>query len=172
MKKNNLQKKEKQENQKQMMNEINAEVTVNARDKEWWDRWFLGLAEYVSTASKDPSTQVGAVIKDEKNRIVSMGYNGMPRGISDTVERLHNRELKYKVIIHAERNALLFADTSLDGCTIYTHPFAPCTVCAGLIIQSGITRVVSLKNDNPRWIEDIKISTELFAEAGVEFALY
>lgn len=149
-----------------------SEAIFGSRDENYWDRWFLGLAEYISTASKDPSTQVGAVIKDEKNRIVSMGYNGLPRGVKDTLERLHNRELKYKVIVHAERNALLFAEQALDGCTIYTHPFAPCTVCAGLIIQSGITRVVSWENDNPRWIEDIKLSAELFKEAGVEFVLH
>lgn len=151
---------------------MNNPPAMNSRDQAWWDKWFLGLAEYVSTASKDPSTQVGAVITDPKKRIVSMGYNGMPRGVTDTSERLQNRELKYKIIIHAERNALLFADRSLDACTIYTHPFAPCTVCAGLIIQSGIKRVVSLSNDNPRWIEDIKISAQLFSEAGVEFVLY
>jgi dCMP deaminase len=142
------------------------------RGIEWWDKWFLGLATYISTASKDPSTQVGAVITDDKNRIVSMGYNGLPRGIEDSVERLDNRELKYKMIIHAERNALLFAGRPLNGCTIYTHPFAPCTVCAGLIIQAGISRVVSFKNDNPRWLEDINISATLFKEAGVDFVLY
>ncbi|NCA14162.1 MAG: hypothetical protein EBS89_08535, partial [Proteobacteria bacterium] len=74
-----------------------------------WDRWFLGLAHYVSTASKDPSTKVGAVIVDAERRVVSVGYNGLPRGVEDSEERLHNREVKYKMIIHAERNAILFA---------------------------------------------------------------
>ena len=87
-----------------------------------WNKWFLGLAEYVSTASKDPSTKVGAVIVDDERRVVSLGYNGLPRGVDDTEERLNNRDLKYRIIVHAERNSLLFARGSVKGCTIYTYP--------------------------------------------------
>jgi len=132
-----------------------------------WNSWFLGLAQYISTASKDPSTKVGAVIVDEERRVVSLGYNGLPRGIEDTKERLENRDLKYKIIVHAERNALLFARGSIKGCTIYTYPMMPCAVCASMIIQSGIKKVVAPKSDNPRWIQDMELSTKLFEEAGV-----
>ena len=106
-----------------------------------WDEWFLGLARYISTASKDPSTKVGAVVVDQDRRIVSAGYNGLPRGVEDTEDRLANREVKYKLILHAERNALLFAKQSLKGCCIYVWPMMPCGACASMIIQTGITRV-------------------------------
>ena len=142
------------------------------RTKEWWDLWYLDLAKQISTASKDPSTKVGAVIVDGKNRIVSVGYNGFPVGIEDTEERLNNREIKYKIVIHAERNSLLFAKGSVENCTIYTWPFMPCSVCAGMIIQSGISRVVSFKSENPRWEEEFKLSKELFTESGVKLALF
>ena len=133
-----------------------------------WNKWFLGLAEYVSTASKDPSTKVGSVIVDEERRVVSLGYNGFPRGVDDTEERLNNRDLKYRIIVHAERNSLLFARGPVKGCTIYTYPMMPCAVCASMIIQSGIKKVVAPKSDNPRWQEDIELSLLLFKEAGVE----
>lgn len=136
-----------------------------------WNKWFLGLAEYVSTASKDPSTKVGAVIVDGDRRVVSLGYNGLPRGIEDKPERLENRELKYKIIVHAERNALLFARGSIKGCTIYTYPMMPCAVCASMIIQSGIKKVVAPRSDNPRWQQDIELSTQLFREANVDVEL-
>lgn len=128
----------------------------------------LGLAEYISTASKDPSTKVGAVIVDDDRRVVSVGYNGFPRGVHDTEERLNNRDLKYSIIVHAERNALLFATGSIKGCTIYTYPMMPCSVCASMIIQSGIKKVVAPNSDNPRWKDHIELSLVLFKEAGVE----
>lgn len=145
---------------------------IERRSNSWWDLWFLGLAEYTASASKDPSTKVGSVIADSKRRIISLGYNGLPAGIEDTDERLLNRDLKYKLIVHAERNALLFSNSKVENCTIYTWPFMPCSSCASLIIQSGINRVVSLKSDNPRWVEDFTLSCHLFKEASVEVVLY
>jgi dCMP deaminase len=134
-----------------------------------WDKRFLELAELVSSWSKDPSTKVGAVIVDDKNIIVSVGFNGFPKGINDN-ERLHNRDSKYQIIIHAENNALMFAKRPLDNCTLYTYPFMPCPRCAGMIIQSGIKRVVSYKNtiDRHRWELDFAISRELFDEAKIQ----
>jgi dCMP deaminase len=137
----------------------------------WWHRWFLGLASYAATASKDPSTKVGSAIVDSKKRVLSIGYNGFPRGIQDTEERLNDRDIKYSLVVHAERNALLFSNSSVENCTIYTWPFMPCSVCASMIIQSGITKVVSIKNDNPRWIDQFKLSELIFKEAGVELLL-
>lgn len=138
---------------------------------EKWDRRFLELARFISCWSKDPSTRVGAVIVDENRRIVSTGYNGLPQGVEDTDERLNNRELKYKLIVHGERNALLFASKPVHGCTLYTTPFMPCSVCAGMVIQAGIKRVVAPYSDNPRWAEDFKLTEQLFSEAEVELVL-
>jgi dCMP deaminase len=136
-----------------------------------WNMWLLGLAKYISTASKDPSTKVGAVIVDEDRRIVSLGYNGLPRGVDDSHERLNDRDLKYKLIVHAERNALLFARGSVKGCTLYTYPMMPCATCASMVIQSGIKKVVAPQSDNPRWQGDFTLSLQLFSEAGVEVQL-
>lgn len=136
-----------------------------------WDKWLIGLAEYISTASKDPSTKVGAVIVDSDRRVVSVGYNGLPRGVEDSEERLNNREIKYRMILHAERNALLFSQRSLVGCIMYVYPMMPCASCASMIIQSGIKKVVAPYNDNPRWVDDFELSKQLFKEAGVELFL-
>ena len=133
-----------------------------------WDNWLLGLSKYISTASKDPSTKVGAVIVDADRRVVSVGYNGLPRGVEDSDERLNNRDIKYKMIIHAERNAILFAQKSLKDCTLYVYPMMPCASCASMVIQSGIKRVVAPISDNPRWQQDIELSMQLFNEANVE----
>jgi dCMP deaminase len=136
-----------------------------------WDHRFLDLANFISSWSKDPSTKVGAVIADKNNRIVSVGYNGFPQGIIDN-DRLEDRDTKYKIIVHGEINAILFANKSVEGCTLYTVPFEPCPRCAGLIIQSGIKRIVAPKNINMRWEEDFKISRELFAEANITVDYY
>lgn len=136
-----------------------------------WDERFLNLAEFVSHWSKDPSTKVGAVIVKKKNRNISLGYNCFAKDVLDTEERLNDREKKYKMIIHGEINAIMFAPKSVKKCTLYTFPFMPCSNCAPIIINSGIKRVVSYKNDNPRWEESFKLSTEQFKEAGVELIL-
>lgn len=132
-----------------------------------WDKRFLELAKLVGSWSKDPSTQVGAVIVDEDNRIVSTGYNGFPRGIKDCEKKLVDREQKYAIIVHAEMNALAFANKSVKGCTLYTWPFEPCSRCAGMIIQSGIKRVVSVINNDKRWEKNFVVSRQLFQEAGI-----
>ena len=136
-----------------------------------WDRRFLGLANLVATWSKDPSTGVGAVIVDAKNRIVSMGFNGFPRAVRDDEATLNNRDEKLRRTIHAEANAILFAGRPVEGCTIYvTHP--PCAKCAATIIQAGIARVVSRPPWNSfteRWADDMRSAAEMFAEAGTGF---
>ena len=131
-----------------------------------WDMRFLDMAKLISSWSKDPSTQVGSVIVDSNNRVVYVGYNGFPQGISDD-NRLDNRETKYKMILHAERNALLFAQRPLEGCTIYTYPFMPCPACASMIIQSGISGVVSYINKDERWEKEFKLSRQIFKEVDV-----
>lgn len=136
-----------------------------------WDLRFLELAKLVGSWSKDPSTKVGAVIVDDYNRIVSVGYNGFPQGIVDN-DRLQERDTKYKIIVHGEINAILFANKPVEGCTLYTIPFEPCPRCAGLIIQSRIKRVVAPKNNIARWEDDFKISRQLFKEAKIEVVYY
>jgi dCMP deaminase len=131
-----------------------------------WDRRFINLAEHIAGWSKDPSTKVGAVIVDGKRRVISMGYNGFPRGLSDD-GRLNYRDTKLALTLHAEANAILFAKCDLVGATIYTWPMMPCSHCASLIIQSGINRVVSIPNSNPRWQESFALSQIIFEEAAV-----
>ena len=135
-----------------------------------WDKRFLELAKLIGSWSKDPSTQVGAVIVDENNRLVSVGYNGFPIGIEDN-QRLFDREEKYDIIVHAEVNALMFANKSVEGCTLYTWPFQPCSRCAGLIIQSGVKRVVSVVHSDERWKKNFQLSSKLLSEAGIELEI-
>lgn len=137
-----------------------------------WDKRFLDMAELISTWSKDPSTKVGSVIVDNQNRIVSVGFNGLPVGLDNEEVILKNRELKYRTILHAEENAILFAKQSLDGCTVYTYPFQPCLKCTSVIIQTGIKKVVSFKSDNERWKEEFELSMQHFSEADIEVILY
>lgn len=138
---------------------------------EKWDRRFLALAKHIAQWSKDPSTKTGAVIVDSNNRVVSIGYNGFPRGINDSQERLENREIKYKIIVHCERNALLFAREPVAKCRLYTWPFMSCTPCAAMVIQAGIVEVIAPVSDNSRWIEDFKLAEKLFDEAEVKVRL-
>ncbi len=136
-----------------------------------WDQRFIELAKHIAGWSKDPSTQCGAVIVDSKRRIVSIGYNGLAQGVEDLPERLNNREIKYKMFLHAERNALLFASRPLQDCTIYIWPFMSCAACAAMVIQAGITREVAPHSDNPRWVAEFELAKEQFKEAGVELHL-
>ena len=126
---------------------------MNLRQRKWDDR-FLGLAQFIAQWSLDPNTKVGAVIADSEQRIVSLGYNGFPRGVHDLPERLQNRDIKLKMTVHGELNAIIFAQRPLSECTLYTWPFMSCAQCAAMVIQSGIRRVVAPISDNPRWIDD------------------
>ncbi len=136
-----------------------------------WDQRFLGLARYIAKWSKDPSTRVGAVIVDCNKRIVSTGFNGLPSGVEDTLDRLQNRDLKYQMIVHAERNAIIDARRSLGGHIIYVWPMMPCAVCAAMIIQAGICEVVAPHSDNPRWADSFQLTREMFTEAGVSLTM-
>jgi dCMP deaminase len=133
-----------------------------------WNRRFLELASFISNWSKDPSTKVGAVIVDCNRRIISTGYNGFPIGVSDDQERLENRDFKYKAILHAEENAIMFAKKDLSRCSLYVSSLPPCSHCASLIIQSGIKNVYTWEQEIPeRWQESINITKTMFEESGV-----
>ena len=137
-----------------------------------WDSRYLDMAALVATWSKDPSTQVGAVIVSPENYVVSVGFNGFPRGIADN-DRLNQRGTKYMNIVHAEMNALMFANRPVRGCTLYTHPFQPCSTCAACIIQAGITKIVTkeLLNMQPKWYNDFSNARQMFEEAGIELKI-
>lgn len=139
-----------------------------------WDVRFLELAKLISTWSKDPSTKCGAVITRDKT-IISLGFNGLPKGIEDNPEVLNNRELKYEMILHAEDNALLYARQNLTGCSIYTYPFPPCSRCAAKIIQSGIVRVIAPtppKDLLERWGASLELSQNMYNQADVLYLWY
>ena len=129
------------------------------------------LANFVAGWSKDPSTQVGAVIANvNTKRVVSMGFNGFPAGVEDSEDRLETREIKYEMVVHAEANALLFAGPAAEGCTLYVTPLPPCARCAVLIIQAGISRVVCPTPDKSKepWATQSRISETMFGESGVQ----
>ena len=135
-----------------------------------WDEYFMGVAILAGMRSKDPSTQVGACIVDSDNKILSQGYNGLPRGCSDD-EFPWSREgdmleTKYPYVVHAELNAILNSrGSNLVGTKIYVALF-PCNECAKAIIQSGIKEVVYLSNKYADSENNIA-SRKLFDECGV-----
>lgn len=137
-----------------------------------WDEYFMGVALLSAKRSKDPSTQVGACIVSEKNKIVGAGYNGLPMGCDDdefpwekTGEFLHT---KYPYICHAELNAILNnIGMDLKGCKIYTALF-PCNECSKAIIQSGITEVIYL-SDKYEGTDIFKASKIMLDKASVKY---
>ncbi|MBO8461451.1 MAG: dCMP deaminase family protein [Firmicutes bacterium] len=115
-----------------------------------WDEYFMGIALLSAMRSKDPNTKVGACIVDNDNKVVSIGYNGMPRKIDESKISWNKGEgldSKYLYVCHAEFNAILNTrnGSSLKGCTLYVTLF-PCNECTKAIIQTGIKEVVYLDN--------------------------
>lgn len=110
-----------------------------------WDEYFMGVSLLSALRSKDPNTKVGACIVNPENRIVGVGYNGLPRGCDDHEFPWTNagefNETKYPYVVHAELNAILNSTRSLTGCRIYVSLF-PCNECAKAIIQSGIAEII------------------------------
>lgn len=146
-----------------------------AQRQKKWDLRHLSVAKKIATWSKDPSTQVAALVVTPDNRPVSWGFNGFPMGVADAPERYADRELKYKLIVHAEMNALTFAEGRARGAVLYTWPFPPCARCAGIIIQHGLFRVVApvLPAElQSRWGEEIALARQILAEAGIHYHLY
>ena len=112
-----------------------------------WDEYFMGVAKLSGMRSKDPNTQVGCCIVSQDNKILSMGYNGLPTGCSDDVfpwarEGEDPLETKYVYTVHSELNAILnYRGGSLEGAKLYVSLF-PCNECAKAIIQAGIKTIV------------------------------
>ena len=143
--------------------------------KTWGDR-YIHLAKEISTWSKDPSTQVGAVVIGNNGEVLSQGYNGFPRGIKDTPQRLKDREKKYNLVVHAEMNAIYNASlngVSLKGSTLYVYGLPICNECAKGVIQVGIDKVIATRpaDYNKEWDESIKDAKALFKEAEVEYII-
>ena len=140
-----------------------------------WDEYFMGVAKLSALRSKDPNTQVGACIVSEDNKILSMGYNGLPRGCSDD-EFPWSREgdpldNKYLYTAHSELNAILnYRGGSLAGAKLYVTLF-PCNECAKAIIQSGIKEVIY---DSDKYAEtpSVRASKRMFRAAGVAYRPY
>ena len=136
-----------------------------------WDEYFIGLAHLSAMRSKDPSTQVGAVIVSNEHRVVSIGYNGFPNGCSDDVFPWDREgefgNTKYPYVVHAEQNAILNArGKNLEGCSIYVNLF-PCHDCARNIIQSGIKKVYYI-DDKYAETDSTKASKYMFEKAKVQ----
>lgn len=139
----------------------------------WNARWFE-ITNLLASWSKDTSTKVGCVIVDKRNTVLSLGWNGIPRGVEDEREERDARPEKYYWYEHAERNAIYNAAAtgrSLEGSTIFVN-LLPCADCARGIIQSGIRKVVTpplaMDWQSSRWGEDFKRTLKMFKEAGVE----
>lgn len=139
-----------------------------------WDEYFMGIALMSAKRSKDPSTQVGACIVDNENKIVSVGYNGMPHCCSDDVypwERAEGLDSKYLYVCHAELNAILNAHSgSVKGAICYTTLF-PCNECAKALIQSGVKEVIYYE-DKYSNTDSVKASKRMFDSAGVKYRPY
>lgn len=139
-----------------------------------WDKRFLQLAKHVSTWSKDPSTQVGAVIVRPNKTVASLGYNGLPRGIPDTPSLLADREYKYDHTVHAEMNAILNCSERPEGHTLYVWPMGPCVRCAPHIVQAGISVIVAPSMEDSqefqhRWKSSCYKAKDMLTLAGVNY---
>lgn len=139
-----------------------------------WDEYFMGIAILSSERSKDPNTGVGACIVNSDNKILSMGYNGAPTGLSDDKFPWGREgsflETKYAYVCHAEMNAILNCPTSVKGARVYVTLF-PCNECAKAIIQSGIKEVIYL-DDKYHDTDGCKASRMMFDNCGVSYRKY
>ena len=150
----------------------NDKCKMKRKDYITWDEYFMGIALWSAKRSKDPSTQVGACIVNQLNKIVGIGYNGFPIGCSDddlpwakTSE--DSNETKYPYVVHAEANAILNSTKDLHGSRIYVALF-PCNECTKLIIQSGIKEILYL-SDKYKETAQVKASKRMLDMAGVTY---
>ena len=137
-----------------------------------WDKRFMQMAKFVSTWSKDPSTQVGSIAVRNRT-VIAQGYNGFPRGINDTTTRLDNRTEKYKFMVHAEMNVIYNAaenGVSLKDSTVYVYGLPVCSECAKGLIQAGIKRIVTPYQSVPEnWKVSTTASQSMFGEVGIRW---
>ena len=139
-----------------------------------WDERFIGLAKHISEWSKDPSTKVGAVaVSEDSHQILSTGWNGFPRKIGDTHDRLLDRNIKYKLTVHAEMNCIYNAThngISLNLSRLYVYGLPVCSSCALGVLQVGVSKVIMRAPViGDLWKDEWKKSSKLFDEAGIEY---
>jgi len=141
---------------------------------ERWTQKFVDLATHLTSWSKDKSTKTSAIIVSDNNSILSIGYNGFPRGVDDSIADRYERPKKYLYTEHAERNAIYNAAAhgiSTKGTTMYTCWF-PCADCSRGISQAGIKKLVcdrlTEEDMNGRWGDSFRASLEILRESGVE----
>lgn len=137
-----------------------------------WHLRFLEMAKLVASWSKDPSTQTGAVIVAPTRHIISVGFNGFPSGMPDKPEYYNDRNEKYSRIVHCEVNALLFANASVLGATLYTWPFLSCDRCVVQMLQAGIKTFVAPKPSDDavsRWGDAFERTRRYISECGAVY---
>ena len=155
----------------ELLSSIKGEFTNYAPPS--WDELFMRKVYEIAAKSKDPRTKIGAVLVRDNHAILE-GYNGFPKGVSDMAERYHDKETKYKFVVHAEANSVLVAarfGISTEGCILYTQGI-PCNECTKTVIQGGIKEIVVHKQwpnlfTSPKWTESIEISKTMLNESGV-----
>lgn len=139
-----------------------------------WDEYFMGIAILSTYRSKDPNTQVGACIVNDENKIVSIGYNGSPRGLNDDDMPWERNgdfiNTKYAYVCHSELNAILNYNGSLKGTRIYVTLF-PCNECAKVIVQAGIKEVIYL-SDKYNGTESNIVSKKILDSVGIKYREY
>lgn len=144
---------------------------MKRKDVLSWEDYFMGMAHLSALRSKDPSTRVGAVIVDDLNKVVSIGYNGLPHGCDDDafpwVKEGSVYDSKYAYVVHAELNAILNSPRSVRGCRLYVSLF-PCNECAKAIIQSGIKEII-YEDDKYANTDVVKASKRMLDAAGVRW---
>jgi len=148
---------------------------MKRKDYLSWEEYFMGLAILSAERSKDPSTQVGACIVDENNKIVSVGYNGAPIGYDDDKDMTWERDgnfldTKYAYVCHSELNAILNSKVKVDGCRLFVTLF-PCNECAKVIIQAGIKEVIYL-SDKYKGTEGNIAAKKMFDVCNIKYREY
>lgn len=140
-----------------------------------WDEYFMGIALLSAERSKDPNTSVGACIVSQDNRILSVGYNGMPRGCSDDEypwgREGGNLDTKYFYVCHAELNAILnYRGSDMTGAKVYTTLF-PCNECSKALIQKGVGEIIYY-SDKYSMTDSVMASKRMFDSAGIKYRKY
>ena len=146
---------------------------IDVKSNLSWDEYFILQAMITSFKSKDPSTKVGCVIVNQKNRQVGMGYNGMVSGIDESKipwgkdKSVPLEYQKYGYVVHSESNAILHATKNIEGCKMYVTLF-PCNECAKLIASKGIKEIIYL-SDKHSDKDSTRMSKKLFDLAGIKY---
>lgn len=143
-----------------------------------WDIRFLDIARLISTWSKDPSTQVGAVAVNFQRRILAQGYNGFPSGAKDDSMLYEDRLTKYSRIVHAESNIIYNAcnfRVGLQNSTIFVFGMYPCPECIKALVQVGMSRVVfqvGCSENREKWKDDFEVSKRILHELRIGYTHY